>query len=343
MMKYLMCLLLHFAITATGFTISSSCPTKKNALWMRKIIGMVTEEPEKKSVWTAIKSSTIKDNFLEFSTRHTLFTSDTRIQSLYIRSDYVEVFKLIKNHVNEVRLMDAEDIIHIVVTGTPGIGKSLFAYYFLWKSLQDETFENKKLYFQSAPDCIFYLPKDGEMIELSVDDKRKARGDPETVLLVDMDELKGPAKWGGITIILASPNEARFKEFLKHGNPENFFMNPWSYEDIIKVWEKEYQNNKVSLEDVDKIFYMYGGVIRFVLEQNKKASSSMNKVFDKIKSFKDLAKCISKKSVEDSLITYKIVHYISDDHSSPTAKLYLASAYVANKLLENIEVENLDE
>jgi hypothetical protein len=69
----------------------------------------------------------------------------------------------------------------------------------------------------------------------------------------------------------------------------------------------------------------------------------MDEAFQKIQSFKKLAQCVSNIAAYDSTVTYKIVHYISDDHTLATAKLRLASTYVADRLIEYIKVEDSDE
>ena len=53
----------------------------------------------------------------------------TGCDSLYIREAYTELHDLINKAENEK--------MHVVITGTPGIGKSLFAVYVLYRALKE--------------------------------------------------------------------------------------------------------------------------------------------------------------------------------------------------------------
>ena len=60
----------------------------------------------------------VKNNFLDIGEYHTLF--HTGIKFLYVRQSYLDLHKLISN--------DHADT-NVIITGTPGVGKSMFAVY----------------------------------------------------------------------------------------------------------------------------------------------------------------------------------------------------------------------
>ena len=174
---------------------------------------------------------------------------------IYVRSSYFDIFNLI-----------CESIIsgtkRIVVTGTPGIGKSTFMYYFIWKFLNDAEgslgLNQLNLYIQYTPDDVLQF-KSGRVLELiGIEAKQTLKLDKKALVLVDMREPDEPMLCAGIRIVLSSPNPARFKEFSK-GFCRKFFMNPWLYNEILAVWLKSYQG-KITIENVDRAYNLCGGV-----------------------------------------------------------------------------------
>ena len=84
-----------------------------------------------------ISRATERDGWLMFE--HTI--PSTSLSKLYIRESYRTIANSIKPGVNKA-----------IVTGTPGIGQSLFLIYLLWTLLK----ENKRVLFVYHPHRVYY-------------------------------------------------------------------------------------------------------------------------------------------------------------------------------------------
>ena len=204
--------------------------------------------PDAEKTLSALQQAKMScDRFLEFPFEVKEFReSDRMLQSVYVRSSYIDIFSLICNSI-------ISGTMRIVVTGTPGIGKSTFLYYFIWKFLNDEKGslnQNRfNLYIQCTPFTVLQFIND-RVIELNgIDATKTLKRDNKALVLVDMVESVEPMGCTGIRIVLSSPNPARFKEFSK-SRCLSLYMNSWLYSEILTVWEKSYKGI-LSLEEVD--------------------------------------------------------------------------------------------
>jgi hypothetical protein len=168
--------------------------TEKNALTLRSI--PITPD----SFYDFIASGVLDTN-----TRVLKFASSTPAPRLYlppdiyIRESWEKLYDEIQDGILNKNLTD------IVVTGSPGIGKSLFAIYFMWRVQQPFLYER-------ARDEVVLLSK-GTMQEFSRRDHRSIpRGLP---YFVDLKEIDLPhtsiANDAAYTIVFSSPNPLRFK------------------------------------------------------------------------------------------------------------------------------------
>ena len=279
------------------------------------------------------------DSFLEFPFDVKEFReSDRVLQSVYVRCSYIDIFSLICESISSGTK-------RIVVTGTPGIGKSTFLYYFVWKFLNDakgSLDQNRfNLYIQCTPLRVLQFAHDRVIVLTGVEAEETLICDDKALVLVDMRESDEPMLCSGIRIVLSSPNPARFKEFSK-GVCRKFCMNPWLYDEIHSVWLKSYKR-KLTIEDVNRAYTLCGGIIRYVLEKNDEAEEVMDNAFDALKDgVMSLRQFINSKSADDEKVLYKILHYISPDYSSKEAKLAIGSAAIAERLFKDLKESEKD-
>jgi hypothetical protein len=152
--------------------------------------------------------------------------------------------------------------------------------------------------------------------------------------MVKTDE---PMPCSGIRIVLSSPNPARFKEFSK-GVCLILYMNPWLYDEILTVWKKSYKD-VLSLDQVNEAYRISGGIVRYVLEQNKRAQIVMDKAFSALGSggVTSLSEYIGSNMANDDKVTYKILHYSSSDYTEENAKLVFSSGYASSRLFNDLQ------
>ena len=234
--------------------------------------------------------------------------------------------------------MMKEGVKRFVVTGTPGIGKTIFLHYFLWVLITRQTSINdqvdRKIYFQGDNDGVYSFQGDKTV---SID-KRVARGtvldDDDCILLVDMVDENEPAVCAGTTIVFSSPNPKRYKQHLNARN-RRFVLNCWTLEELKAVWVHAYQH--IPWKNVKRIYNKMGGVIRYVLEQNTDADEIMEEGIRKSRDmFIDTSKTINQHISfgDDGPMIYRLVHIHSPDHSFRNSKFVFASEHARKACLE---------
>ncbi|CAN0408826.1 unnamed protein product [Ectocarpus sp. 12 AP-2014] len=152
---------------------------------------------------------------------------------------------------------------NIVVTGTPGIGKSVFGYYLLYLlRLKRKTvvFEQKRKWYRFSDDGVvegrFETFKDAGYLD-----------DPAGWYLSD-PEYKPDEGFRGVTVVLVSPGKDKTNEFLKQDLARLLFMPVWSEDELLECQRIIFSHER-SVEDVRKAFEKVGGVARAVFRPHR--------------------------------------------------------------------------
>ena len=230
---------------------------------------------------------------------HKFLTIDNEV--LYVRPCYERMYGVIMDDI-------AEGYKKFVVTGTPGIGKSQFKKYFMWRWLNE--------------DGIVYVDVDGEKKSTSgastTKESRRMKGFVYEIdynflechsalgvlqlsrsqynkissgapYFIDMKSMDVPFMHYGFnppfSIIFSSPNPLRFKEFLKLCDDERFgglqlIMPPWSLEEVEVGLSHLSTFQATGRETVIRQFKIYGGVPRILVDKND-AGEAMKTALDK--------------------------------------------------------------
>ena len=277
-----------------------------------------------------------RNQFIEFANDLTLLTDGTAIGNIYVRESYKTVTTLISDAIKE-------KIKKFVVTGTPGIGKTIFLHYFLWVLITRQTSINdqvdRKIYLQRSNRRIYSFQGD-RVVSI---DAGVAEGtildDKNCILLVDMVEENEPVRCSGTIIIFSSPNPKRYKQHLK-GRSRQFVLNSWTLEEVKAVWVHAYQH--IQWDTVERVYDKMGGVIRYVLEQNDVADITMKLGLGKAKNwFIEITKNIDGHftSYEDGTVMYHVRHMYSPDHAIDNSKFVFASDYARKECLKVLKLE----
>ena len=178
----------------------------------------------------------------------TSFLGERRCGSkLFIRPCYKKMADLILS--GEVR--------HVVVTGTHGIGKSMFGYYLLYLL----RCEGKTVVFELKGDW-YRFGDDGEQRGTYSEFRRAGfTRDPTAWYLSDPKD-KANENLAGTTVVLASLDVKRVSGFLKLPDSKQIFMPVWSLEELLKCRRAVFPH--VLNADVVKSFGVVGGVARAI-------------------------------------------------------------------------------
>ena len=244
---------------------------------------------------------------------------------LYVRDCWVEMYEVMED-------MLKAGYQRIAVTGTPGIGKSQFLQYFMWRLAQ----KNESFLHETFPQMVHkYSP--GNLATYNYDNMPS--GLP---YLVDMEAETLPfydyAKWQPrFTAIFSSPNPNRFKSIIKMDNSVELIMPPWENEEIFDAHKLISKFRSVDIDLVKSQLAIYGGVPRYVFDKSKEGSRPMKQAL-RSKGQLVAERMFMVDWVESGIdvdMSYTISHMIPEDTVKFTGRLFSpASTFVLENLME---------
>jgi hypothetical protein len=244
---------------------------------------------------------------------------------LFVRPCYDEYFDLFRAGL-------ATGTRNFVFTGTPGIGKSHFALYCLWRLATDKPLAFETIYYQYGDRVhVFRTSSSVEVInatELPVITKAFSKH----FLFFDVKEKRAPQLFNGITVMFASPQPSRTQEFLKSPRSVNLFMPLWSLEELLRMRETMFPN--VTVEKVAEQFNMYGGVPRFVLEKAGEGDLTLTTALDATVDFGALLRAIGNGAGSESEVHSTLVHLVPVPGDYRRTVLHWASEWVVEGVLK---------
>mmetsp|Transcript_15183 Transcript_15183/g.28542 ORF Transcript_15183/g.28542 Transcript_15183/m.28542 type:complete len:446 (-) Transcript_15183:368-1705(-) len=208
-----------------------------------------------------IYSATESDVWLSFG-QHKM--PPTNLSRLYIRESYRTIACNIKSGSNG---MDK-----VIITGTPGIGKSLFLFYLLWKMVVKE---GKRVLMVYHPLNIYYDGKGG-VFEIKNgqfpyngdisfwNDSLWCLFDAKGKNEANLNEL--PCEFCNF-ILLTPPRRDMVNDFKKPPVPQYFYMPPWTESELETISSLFPQITTTEWHDR---FEILGGIPRYIFEDTTK-------------------------------------------------------------------------
>ena len=177
--------------------------------------------------------------------------NDTISEEIYIRDEWVTLYQ---------RIMENKDagFKYAIITGIPGIGKSEFMTYCMWKV----AVTGQPFLLQSDPAIVLIIsPGTSSVLD-------KYFSDVKYPFFVDMAAPNPPhanavgrASWVGV---FSSPDPRRYKELLKKEKTIKYIMNPWSKLELYDLRDTLSKFNATN-DMFDQLYDVYGGVPRHIL------------------------------------------------------------------------------
>ncbi|GIL53880.1 hypothetical protein Vafri_9398 [Volvox africanus] len=180
-----------------------------------------------KQFWqTLIGLEITAGSFLNLPSNVYLLGRSTWGSSLLVRHCYRGIFD---------RMMDlrsSNTYRHFLITGTPGIGKSFFAFVLMgWLAKEKKV---SKIVFDTQGKRHVLTSKGTDVnvmegrINMDFDDELE---DPRTWWIVDTDI---PVERAASTVLLASPDQKRYKEFVNFRGATTLYMPVWTDDEMEK-------------------------------------------------------------------------------------------------------------
>jgi len=183
------------------------------------------------------------------------------LQEVWIRDSYEKLFEvLLKLSCQELPQVG------ILVTGNPGIGKSFFLLYAMWRFAK----LRKTIVFESAEAGKVYLLKPGQ--DPIVMEGRctifEELDSETTIFLHDPKPGVEPLHVNAFTILASSPNPSNYKGFSKRDNSEIFYLPVWTVDEI-RSCNAMLTSWNLTDDQLTDGFSKFGGIPRFLLKQEK--------------------------------------------------------------------------
>ncbi|EGF84177.1 hypothetical protein BATDEDRAFT_84908 [Batrachochytrium dendrobatidis JAM81] len=245
------------------------------------------------------------------------------VQKLYVRKCYKDVFKLLLAQIGDKKKSFA-------ISGTPGIGKSLFFVYILYRLIKG----SRKKTLSLKPNRIVYqVGSTYECFDLQQQFvARTTRFDAEelvrkqdTFYVID-GRTSEPLVSSCIVLFISSPRSEWYKEFVKQKMAKEWYFPVWTFKELQACWLHCYPD--LRSKTFKKRYRIYGGVARSVFDTSsdpiKKALADVNAVKG-TQSIGELTKAFT--------TSHTLLHVIvSDDGKYEFLHLDIASKYVGEKL-----------
>jgi hypothetical protein len=209
---------------------------------------------------------------------------------LFIRQCYSDVFDLLASMIPNKR--------KLAVSGTPGIGKSSFFIYLLWRFLQpDESWQPKKIIYHHESD-LFYID-----IE-----KQEFVKELETCDLYIIDGHSKPITATVPTIYIAPPYTDSYRKYLKNGKAVEFCFPIWTMDELKKCRAKVYPT--ISQQAVEARYDIYGGIARIIFDENNSDPdmSMMDKALNDFEAVRGIRRVTKTNSIYEE--SHTLVHCV---------------------------------
>ena len=204
-----------------------------------------------------LTEAVVTNNSLELVS-DTFFLGDPTLGSkLFIRPCYKGLSEIILDGASSGALRN------FVVTGTPGVGKSVFGWYLL--------------YLLRCQGLTVLFERKGRWYRFS-DDEGVQKGRFET--FDDAGYLEDPTAWylsdpvdrpmetfAGTTVVLVSPKAIRVNEFMKQAKSVRFYMGVWSLDELLECQRAIFRG--AGRSGVQDAFRDVGGVARAVFDEDQ--------------------------------------------------------------------------
>jgi hypothetical protein len=243
----------------------------------------------------------------------------TSLNKLYVRECYQTIASrtCIKPGINKA-----------IITGTPGIGKSLFLIYFLWKLVK----ERKRVLFIYHPFNIYYDGKGGVfwfaqlplVTDVSFWNKTLwCLFDAKNKTNADLNDLPYPLC---SFVVSTSPRREMLNDFKKPPAPQVFYMPTWTKAELETIaWL--FPNST----GWHRRFEILGGIPRYVLEDTARDPTQMLEAACSDCSLDDCIKKIGMDSAitEKSWIIHSLIHVTSPPPFTNSSVCYASTTALA--------------
>ncbi|KAI3644083.1 hypothetical protein MP228_010247 [Amoeboaphelidium protococcarum] len=253
-----------------------------------------------------------------------------KIFKLFVRKCYVDVFDLLMENVAVGRE-------HFGISGTPGIGKSQFFLYILYRVMNDSPWKPKRIVYQVNQQFFCYDLRKHYVVALEPLQSSMLIHEQDTLYVID-GLYAVPLSSSCVTLFISSPLSDHFREYVMQKKATVWYLPVWTLEELSACRQECY--SRFPQDTLLERFHMYGGVARSVFYDFKvgvryfrEDPLEMQMALADVDAVRSLREFISLSRTSD--ITHTLLHMaVGESQGSPYKFRHvdLASKYVGEQL-----------
>ncbi|KAF0696107.1 Aste57867_13115 [Aphanomyces stellatus] len=209
-------------------------------------------DKEKKDSDPPMETGSITRTFQRFVMDFPVLMNINGRSSVFVRPCYDELFKLLLKDIEERNQS-------VGITGNPGIGKSLFYAYCVFRLTQEPILGRILIANCADKYAVFEA---GEFRYVASTKELLGFMDNDNVIRLIDGRSNNLFCWTGVSILFTSPGYSDYKPFLKSTNVQ-YVMPPWTQKELSIAAEIAETTTKVVKERFDE----FGGIARYVFSK----------------------------------------------------------------------------
>jgi DNA replication protein DnaC len=255
--------------------------------------------------------------------------SQDKIKNLYVRECYEKVFNLLIQHINL-------NMTSFAISGTPGIGKSLFFIYILYRLMNDVktlSFKPNQVVYQLGHKYKCYDLQQQIVTDIAYPLAAQLVRQQDTFYIID-GRTSETLDSSCVELFISSPRSDVYQDFVKQKMTKIWFFPIWTLAELQTCRRHCYP--ELPMELLQERHRIYGGVARFVFHKDYSipVMREMNSALSDVEAVREV------KYVGDTTKIFKSSHILlqimvgKDENGNPYqfTDLDVASEYVGEQL-----------
>jgi hypothetical protein len=287
------------------------------------------EIPDLTSQFKSLYNSEISDdNFIVSVPGEMLPYPQDEIQRLYVRKCYQDIFDLLLERISS-------GMKSFAISGTPGIGKSLFFVYILFRLVKDHHLKSlslgpKRVVYQMGSGYKCFDLQQLTVTELSKLEAALAVREQCSFYIID-GRTSEPLSSSCVTLFISSPRSELYKDFVKQKKAKPWYFPVWTLDELRICQRGCYPN--LPIETLKERHCVYGGVARQIFDIDY--SVIIPRLMEEALSDVDAVKGVRNIGIPTSIFatSHTLLHIVvSDDSQYQFRHVDIASKYVGEQL-----------
>ena len=244
-----------------------------------------------------------------------------KISKVYIRKCYQDIFNLFLDKISNGNE-------YFAISGTPGIGKSLFFVYILYRLTHNTTWKPKHIVYQKDHKFYLYDMKNYMIYKGEAISDSDILESNETLYVID-GRISTPTSAKCVTLFISSPRSDYYKSFVKQNMATEWYLPVWSEDELERCHKTCYLN--IEKKDILRRYHIFGGVARYVFNSQENIIKKMDSILEDANAVKGVRS--SGVPTDIYADSHTLLHITVDESNYEYKCVDVASMYVAEQLL----------